>query len=1035
MDSSGTIYGWGRNNYGELGDGTTTHRYAPVQTKTQGGAQSSGVTKILAIGAGGYHSHFVRADGSLWSFGNNIYYQLGDGTNTQRNWPVPISGVAGAVAGTAGEYHSLAVTASGELFGWGYNQYGQVGIGTTATPVTTPVSISAEDLDWRVAKPAMSPAGGGYNVEKSVTLTSDTSGASIYYTTNGADPTTSDTLVTGAVSITQTTTLKARAFKSGMADSVVAQELYTLTATQPSFSPISGTYASNQNVTMSSTSQGVTIRYTTDGSNPTESSTAYSGPVLVDGTKTLKAKAYRSGWTESTQGVSVYTMKVATASLSPTGGSFGSAQNVTVTGTTSGATLHYTLDGTEPTESSPTVASGNSVAVAQSSTLKVRGFKGAGWTPSDVKVGTFYIAQGTVSAPTVDPPADTYDEPQLVSLRTSTSGALIRYTLDGTDPTGNSPVFTRPILVDWDRTVKAKAFLAGWTPSSVTSAAYVIDLVDTAEPVAFSPPGGSYTTQKTVTLTTGTAGATIYYTTDGDDPTTSDSSVSSGGTVSVTRSLALKAMAVKSGLADSPVRRHDYRITGAVTAAYQHALGLKTDGTVLGWGYDNWGQLGRGTTSGTAQAPAVIGSFSGVVSVSANGSQNGATSFAVKSDGTVWGWGQGQYGKLGNGTTTNQTSPTQVSTGTGLSNVVAVAAGYDHTLALTSGGSVWAWGLRSWGALGDGTTTLHATTPQQVSGLSNVVAIAAGSQTSLALKSDGTVYGWGDNGAGQLGEASPSYRTTPSQIPNLTGIAAISLKNDHTLALQNDGAESGIVWAFGYNWQGRLGDGTTNNSATPLRVASGMQRVSASEKGSLLLEGGTGFLKAVLGAGYHQGNEADGTAPSSSTELIRILRDDFIEVAAGTSIQLGLRSDTMIREWGSQEATGADGDFLGDSTGSGDDPDEDGLTNAEEWLLGTDPFDADTNDDGILDGIAVASGMSATNPDMDFDSVLNGAERAQGTDPFNPDTDGDEVDDGDDAFPLDPERDEAPDPTPGDSTPPTIALTEPTNATLISSNP
>ncbi|MGH9337852.1 MAG: hypothetical protein ACRD21_29210, partial [Vicinamibacteria bacterium] len=115
--------------------------------------------------------------------------------------------------------------------------------------------------------------------------------------------------------------------------------------------------------------------------------------------------------------------------------------------------------------------------------------------------------------------------------------------------------------------------------------------------------------------------------------------------------------------------------------------------------------------------------------------------------------------------------------------------------------------------------------------------------------------------------------------------------------------------------------------------------------------------------------------------------------------------------------------------------DGDSLTNGEEWTIGTDPFDSDTNDDGILDGIAVASGMSPTDPDMDDDGVLNGAERTNGTDPFNFDTDGDEVGDGDDAFPIDPERDEAPDPTPGDITPPTITLTEPTNATLISSNP
>jgi hypothetical protein len=134
-------------------------------------------------------------------------------------------------------------------------------------------------------------------------------------------------------------------------------------------------------------------------------------------------------------------------------------------------------------------------------------------------------------------------------------------------------------------------------------------------------------------------------------------------------------------------------------------------------------------------------------------------------------------------------------------------------------------------------------------------------------------------------------------------------------------------------------------------------------------------------------------------------------------------------------STGANGVLLGDATGSGDDPDGDGLTNAEEWGLGTDPYDADTNDDGILDGIAVASGMSPTDPDLDDDTVLNGVERLNGTDPFRADTDGDGTNDGTDAFPLDPTRTTAPSGTPGDTTPPTITLTEPTNATLISSIP
>ena len=133
--------------------------------------------------------------------------------------------------------------------------------------------------------------------------------------------------------------------------------------------------------------------------------------------------------------------------------------------------------------------------------------------------------------------------------------------------------------------------------------------------------------------------------------------------------------------------------------------------------------------------------------------------------------------------------------------------------------------------------------------------------------------------------------------------------------------------------------------------------------------------------------------------------------------------------------TSADGDLLGTSTGLEDDPDGDGLSTGDEWALGTDPYDADTNDDGILDGIAHASGMSATDPDMDDDGVLNGAERAQGTDPFNADTDGDLTNDGTDDFPLDPTRTTAPSSNPSDTTPPTITLDEPTNATLISSIP
>jgi alpha-tubulin suppressor-like RCC1 family protein len=737
-------------------------------------------------------------------------------------------------------------------------------------------------------------------------------------------------------------------------------------------------------------------------------------------------------------------MKVAMPVLNTEAGGCQAAQKVVITGATTGSILRHTLDGSEPTEFSSQVVSGSSVCVTESSTLKVRGFKGPGWTPSDVAMATYYVSQGTVAAPTLSPPPGTYTQAQMVTLSTATAGATIRYTLDGTEPSSASTVFAGPIWIDWTQTLMAKAFKVGWTPSSATPGTYTINLANTAAPVSFTPPGGVYTTQKTVTLTTSTSGATIHYTTDGSMPTTSDPFVPSGGTVLVTRSQVLKAIAVKSGITDSPVRRTDYRISGAIAAAHSHALGLKTDGTVLSWGVNGAGELGR--TGSGQQPPVLISSaiLSDVIAISANGVNGVGTSFAIKDNGTgpntLWGWGNGANGKLGyeEDSTSNQLSPVQVSTITGMTDVIAVSSGVQHTVALTSSGDVWAWGSSGSGALGDGETTGQAFVPKRVTDAlvaGSVVSVAAGSQFTLALRSDGSVVGWGHNGVGQLGRGNTLPGTALAVVPNLSGITAIAAGHLHSMALQSDGSGAVSLWVWGDNTGGKLGDGTTTNRLVPIRVTQSARKIAGSQFTSLLLKEDSGFLKAVLGAGSHSGNQVHPGAPSASSRFIDILRGDVVDISAGVNIKLALTADTTIREWGSMMATGAAGVVLGDSTGAADDTDKDGLTNGEEWTLGTDPLDPDTNDDGLLDGIAVASGINATSPDMDGDSVLNFFERINGTDPLRADTDGDGVNDGTDAFPLDPSRTTAPAGAPGDTTPPVINLTEPTNATLISSIP
>ena len=168
-------------------------------------------------------------------------------------------------------------------------------------------NVASATYTIRVATPTFSLPGGTYVGPQSVTLSDTTSGATIYYTTDGSTPTTASTAYTGSISVTRTTTIRAMAAASGMADSSVASATYTLQAATPTFSPPGGTYVLPQFVSISDASPGVTIYYTTDGSTPTTSSAQYGGPILVLVTTTIKAMAVAPGWSQSPVASATYT--------------------------------------------------------------------------------------------------------------------------------------------------------------------------------------------------------------------------------------------------------------------------------------------------------------------------------------------------------------------------------------------------------------------------------------------------------------------------------------------------------------------------------------------------------------------------------------------------------------------------------------------------------------------------------------------------------------------------------------------------------
>jgi alpha-tubulin suppressor-like RCC1 family protein len=256
----------------------------------------------------------------------------------------------------------------------------------------------------------------------------------------------------------------------------------------------------------------------------------------------------------------------------------------------------------------------------------------------------------------------------------------------------------------------------------------------------------------------------------------------------------------------------------AIMGCEMHNLALKADGTLWAWGQNAYGQLGNGATN-DSYLPVQVGLLATppLTTVTKLGGRPYFT-LAVKADGTLWAWGMNRYGQMGNGTVNPLTGPqvtipvlvNNSSPGGPLNNPLQVTCGYQFGAALTTNGTVWTWGSGSHGELGNGTTG-SSYTPAQVPGLTNITALSGGWFHLLALKSDGTVWAWGNNSNGELGDGTAVNRSSPVQVLNVSNIVTVSGGDSHSSALKADGT----AWKWGLNDLGELGNGTTNATANP----------------------------------------------------------------------------------------------------------------------------------------------------------------------------------------------------------------------------
>jgi alpha-tubulin suppressor-like RCC1 family protein len=283
-----------------------------------------------------------------------------------------------------------------------------------------------------------------------------------------------------------------------------------------------------------------------------------------------------------------------------------------------------------------------------------------------------------------------------------------------------------------------------------------------------------------------------------------------------------------------------------VSAGYDDALAITSGGIVWAWGYNGAGELGDGTLT-NHDTPEQVAGLSGIRQVAAGFDH----SLALRSDGTVWAWGGNDHGQLGNGAAgANQLTPVQVA---GLTGVTKIAAGQKFSLALRTDGTVWAWGLGDLGQLGNG-ATFDSAVPVQTWGF-DVTSIAAGWDAAYAVRSDSagaTVLSWGGDACGDLGQGTTATGTTPpATIPlpvigiTTPNIVQVTAGLDYALALGSDGK----VWSWGAHPGSRVAGRCSVTAVSVVAAGSGITQLSAGEDHVLALAGGTALAWGSNAAG------------------------------------------------------------------------------------------------------------------------------------------------------------------------------------------
>jgi len=320
----------------------------------------------------------------------------------------------------------------------------------------------------------------------------------------------------------------------------------------------------------------------------------------------------------------------------------------------------------------------------------------------------------------------------------------------------------------------------------------------------------------------------------------------------------------------------------------EHSTSLKLNSEAWSWGRNDFGQLGDNTVIGKSSPVLVVGSHSFVeIAVSKY-----YFSFGRKSNGQVWAWGFNGQGQLGDNTRTNKSSPILI---VGNHSFIEIAGGYYHAIAKKRNGEVWAWGYNWSGQLGDNTalSASSKSSPVLVVGNHSFIQAVSGNYHSMALKSNGEVWTWGNNTSGELGDNTITAKSSPILIVGNHSFIEIAGSSSFSYARKSNGQ----VWAWGNNYKGQLGNNTRISKSSPVLVVGNHSFVQIAEGNQHCLARKSNG--EVWGWGDNsQGQLGDNTKTSKSSPVLVVGSHSFISIKAGDVHSIALKANGEVWSWG-----------------------------------------------------------------------------------------------------------------------------------------